>query len=115
MNRRWMGCLIGFLALSSAGGYAVSLVAATPDEALRRPFSCPGKSEVEAKNFQVLTVRKWSKGIVAVYRGLCPVDQKQSFASDRKNSEQILGYRAVKRNGMEWHLSSNGNHKSQMI
>lgn len=114
MNRQWVGCLMGCLVLTTAGGYAFSLVAATPEEALSRPFSCPSKPEVEAKNFQVLTIRKWSKGIVAVYRGLCPVNAKQSFSKDRKNLEQVLSYRAVNRNRMEWHLSSTGSYRSQI-
>ncbi|KAM3090159.1 hypothetical protein ACKFKG_30400 [Phormidesmis sp. 146-35] len=113
MNRRWAGCLIGCLVLTAAGGYTFSLVAATPEEALRQPFSCPGRPDLEAKNFQVLTTRKWSKGIVAVYRGACPDDDKPTFASEKKASKQVLSYRAMKRIGMEWHLSSSGSHPAQ--
>ncbi|MGV0025213.1 hypothetical protein [Phormidesmis priestleyi] len=113
MNRRWVGCLIGCLVLTAAGGYTFSLVAATPEEALRQTFSCPGKPSVEAKNFQVLTTRKWSKGIVAVYRGVCPDDDKPTFANEKKEPKEVLGYRAMRRIGMEWYLSSSGSHQSQ--
>ncbi|NJR51745.1 MAG: hypothetical protein HC780_21345 [Leptolyngbyaceae cyanobacterium CSU_1_3] len=114
MNRRWVGCLISFLALTTAGGYTFSLVAATPEEALRRPFSCPGQPNVEAKSFQVLTTRKWDKGVVAVYRGVCPNYDRPSFVSEKKDTVQMLSYRAVKRIGMEWHLSSSGSHRQAL-
>jgi hypothetical protein len=104
MNRHWVICLIGFLGLTT-GGWAVSLVAATPEEMLRRPFSCPGQPDVEAKNFQVLTTRKWSQGIVALYRGVCPGDENQA------SEQQVLSYRVAKRNGMEWHITSSGSQR----
>lgn len=107
MNRRLAGCLIGFLVLTTAAGYTFSLVAATPEEALRLPFSCPGKPNVEAEKFQVLTVRKWSKGIVALYQGICPSQNKQAF------NQQVLSYRVVKRRGMEWLLGGAGTHVSK--
>lgn len=100
MNRRLVMSLMIGLGLTAAG-WAVALVAATPEEALRRPFSCPGQPEVEAKNFQVLTTRKWSKGILALYRGNCPGDKQSS-------DQQVLSYRVIKQTGMEWQLSSSG-------
>ncbi len=103
MNRRLVICLLGCLSLTTAG-WAVSLVAATSEEALRRPFSCPGQANIEAKNSQVLTTRKWSKGIVAVYRGTCT-------ALNQPGSDlPVLSYRVMKQNGMEWQLSSSGSH-----
>jgi hypothetical protein len=113
MNRRWAGCLIGCLVLTAAGGYTFSLVAATPEEALRQPFSCPGKPALQAKSFQVLTTRTWAKGIVAVYRGVCPDNDEPTFASEKKIPKQVLSYRAIKRTGMEWQLSSSGSYLSQ--
>lgn len=107
MNRRLVGCLIGFLVLTTAAGYTFSLVAATPEEVLRLPFSCPGKPDVEAEKFQVLTVRKWSKGMVALYQGTCPSQDRQAF------SQQVLSYRVVKRRGMEWLLGSVGSRVSK--
>lgn len=103
MNRRLVICLIGCLGLTIAG-WAVSLVAATPEEALRRPFSCPSQSDTEAKSFQVLTTRKWSKGIVALYRGNCAALNKPGV------DQPLLSYRVMKQNGMEWQLSGSGSY-----
>ncbi|MCY7322832.1 MAG: hypothetical protein LH660_13770 [Phormidesmis sp. CAN_BIN36] len=103
MNRRLVvGLMLGLGLMTT--GWAVALVAATPDEALRRPFLCPGQPEVEAKNIQVLTTRKWSRGILALYRGSCLSEAKQ--ASDQK----VLSYRVMKQTGVEWRLSSSSSY-----
>lgn len=108
MNRRWLGGLVGLICAATVG-YTVSIVAATPEEVIRRPFTCPGQSEAEAKDFQVLTVRKWSQGLVALYRGNC-----ESNPSKALNTQQsMLSYRVVKRNGMEWNLIDTGSFVSK--
>lgn len=81
-------------------GWTVALLAATPEEALRHPFSCPGQPQVEARNVQVLTTRKWSKGIIAIYRGNCLTRDKQA------SGQQVLSYRVMKQTGVEWQLGS---------
>ncbi len=108
MNRRWLGCLLGFFCVTTVG-YTVSIVAATPEEMIRRPFSCPTSLNTEAQNFQVLTVRKWAQGMVALYRGQCPTSPKAGNQGDTS----LLSYRVVKRNGMEWDLSSSGSYPSR--
>ncbi|MER3435023.1 MAG: hypothetical protein C4288_16795 [Leptolyngbya sp. ERB_1_1] len=110
MNRRWLGGLVGLICFATVG-YTVSIVAATPEEMLRRPFTCPEGSQTEAKNFQVLTVRKWSEGMVALYRGNCERDR--STQSKDATRQSLLSYRVVKRNGMEWNLLSTGSYVSQ--
>ena len=101
MNRRLVVSLMIGLGLTIAG-WAIALVAATPEEALRRPFLCPGQPEVAAKNVQVLTTRRWSKGILALYRGTC-------LTRDQQSSDQpVLSYRVMRQTGMEWRLSSSG-------
>lgn len=110
MRRQWIGCLIGLLSITTVS-YAYSIVAATPEEALRRPFACPDQPSVAAKNFQVLSVRKWDKGIVALYRGACPTQEKR-FASEPKTDKSVLSYRVVKRAGTEWQAIGSGNHWS---
>jgi hypothetical protein len=112
MKRRWVVSLIALLC-ATTGSYTLSLVAATPEELLRRPFACPDQPQVEAKEFKVLAVRKWSKGVVALYRGKCPSLEKR-FAQDSKSEdENLLSYRVARREGMEWQLSSSGNHRIQ--
>ncbi|MBD1844114.1 hypothetical protein H6F89_12015 [Cyanobacteria bacterium FACHB-63] len=106
MNRRWLGGLVGLMCVATVG-YTVSIVAATPEEVIRRPFTCPEQSEAEAKNFQVLTVRKWSQGLIALYRGNCEND------SSKTSSQSVLSYRIVKRNGMEWNLVDTGSYVTQ--
>ncbi len=106
MNRRWLGGLVGLICLATVG-YTVSIVAATPEEMIRRPFACPGQSDIEAKDFQVLTVRKWAQGMVALYRGNCKSDSKDS------TRQSMLSYRVVKGNGMEWNLLSTGSYFSK--
>ncbi|MEP0915958.1 hypothetical protein NC981_03940 [Leptolyngbya sp. DQ-M1] len=108
MNRRWLGGLVGMVCVATVG-YTVSIVAATPEEVIRRPFTCPGQSEAEAKNFQVLTVRKWSQGLVALYRGNCSSDR----STFQTKSQPMLSYRVVKRSGMEWNLIDTGSYVSQ--
>jgi hypothetical protein len=103
MNRRWLGCLLGLFCVTTVG-YTVSIVAATPEDMIRRPFSCPDQPQTEAKEFQVLSVRKWAQGFVALYRGKCLIEN---------TSKSVLSYRVVKRNGMEWNLLSAGNHISK--
>lgn len=105
MNRRWLGGLLGLFCITAVG-YTVSIVAATPEEMLRRPFSCPTALSTEAHDFQVLTVRKWAQGIVALYRGQCA-------AIAGKDAKALLSYRVVKRSGMEWQLSSTGSYPSR--
>lgn len=105
MNRRWLGCLLGLLCATTVG-YTVSIVAATPEEMLRRPFSCP-MLNTEVQDFQVLTVRKWAQGVVALYRGKCPISAKMG-----QGERSLLSYRVVKRDGMEWHLSDTGSYPS---
>jgi hypothetical protein len=112
MKRRWVVSLIA-LFCATTGSYTLSLVAATPEELLRRPFACPDQPQVEAKEFKVLAVRKWAKGVVALYRGKCPSLEKR-FAQDPKpEDEDFLSYRVTYREGMEWRLSSSGNHQIQ--
>lgn len=107
MNRRWLGGLVGLICVATVG-YTVSIVAATPEDMIRRPFTCPGQPEAEAKGFQVLTVRKWSQGLVALYRGNC------NDSSKSENPQQsVLSYRVVKRNGMEWSLIDTGSYVSK--
>ncbi|MBD1859354.1 hypothetical protein Q2T42_09525 [Leptolyngbya boryana CZ1] len=110
MNRRWLMGIVGLICLGTVG-YTVSIVAATPEEMLRRPFSCPGSSKAEAKDFQVLTVRKWEKGIVALSRGNCPSEAKS--LQKEASVQPALSYRVVKRNGMEWSLKSTGSSFNQ--
>lgn len=112
MNRRQLGWLISLLGATTVG-YAYSLVAATPEEILRQPFVCPNQLGVAAKNFQVLSVRKWDKGVVALYRGTCAFKGKR-FASEAKQNEAVLSYRVVERTGMEWQTIGTGNHRSRM-
>lgn len=110
MKRRWVGGLVGLLGIAT-GSYAFSLVAATPEEMIRRPFACPEQAQVAAKDFQVLAVRNWQEGVVALYRGTCPATDKR-FASEAQGKDEIvLSYRVVKRDGMEWQLSSSGNYR----
>lgn len=111
MNHRWLVGLVGVICLGTVG-YTVSIVAATPEEVLRRPFSCPKPANAEAKDFQVLTVRKWEKGIVALSRGNCP-GEARSFQTKEPTLQPALSYRVVKRQGMEWSLSSTGSAFSQ--
>lgn len=108
MIRRWLGGLVGLMCLAPIG-YTVSIVAATPEEMIRRPFTCPGESKTEAKEFQVLTVRKWSEGMVALYRGNCLDDRSIRSSKDQK-LQPMLSYRVAKRNGMEWNLISSGSY-----
>ncbi|BAU12074.1 hypothetical protein LEP3755_26020 [Leptolyngbya sp. NIES-3755] len=108
MIRRWLGGLVGLMCLAPVG-YTVSIVAATPEEMIRRPFTCPGQSKGEAKEFQVLTVRKWSEGMVALYRGNCLNDRAIAQKKDLK-AQPMLSYRVVKRNGMEWNLLGSGSY-----
>lgn len=110
MNRRWLMGVVGLICLGTVG-YTVSIVAATPEEMLRRPFSCPGSSKAEAKDFQVLTVRKWDKGVVALLRGNCP-SEARTFQKEA-SVQPALSYRVVKRNGMEWSLKSTGSSFNQ--
>lgn len=111
MNRRWLAGLVGLICLATVG-YTVSIVAATPEDMIRRPFTCPGQSDREAKNFQVLTVRKWSQGVVALYRGKC-INARQASRSKSPAVQEMLSYRVVKRDGMEWNLVSTGNYFSK--
>ncbi|MCU0547946.1 MAG: hypothetical protein MUC48_01240 [Leptolyngbya sp. Prado105] len=111
MNRRWLFGLVGLICLGTVGYNAVSIVAATPEEILRRSFSCPGESKAEAKDFQVLTVRKWEKGIVALARGQCP-GEASTFQKE-SSLQPVLNYRVVKRQGMEWNLTGTGSALSQ--
>lgn len=111
MNRRWLGGLVGLIGLATVS-YTVSIVAATPDEMIRRPFTCPGQSDTEAKEFQVLTVRKWAEGVVALYRGKCEDDRATSRSKD-STRQPMLSYRVVKRDGMEWNLLSTGSYFSK--
>lgn len=108
MIRRWLGGLVGLMSLASVG-YTVSLVAATPEEMIRRPFTCPSRSQTEATGFQVLTVRKWAEGMVALYRGNCLDDRSVVQTKDPKQ-QPVLSYRVVKRNGMEWNLLGSGSY-----
>jgi hypothetical protein len=105
MNRRWLMGLVGLICLGTVG-YTVSIVAATPDETLRRAFTCPGVSKTETKDFQILTVRKWERGMVALSRGNCP-SETRTFQKESA-FQPALSYRVVKRNGMEWSLKSTG-------
>lgn len=111
MNRRWLGGLVALICFATVG-YTMSIVAATPEEMIRRPFTCPGQSDTEAKNFQVLTVRKWKEGVVALYRGNCDNDRLAPPPKDSAN-QSMLSYRVVKRNGMEWNLLSTGSYFTQ--
>ncbi len=108
MKRRWVFSLVALLG-AAMGSYTFSLVAATPEEMLRRPFACPDQPKIAAEAFRVLAVRKWEKGVVALYRGNCPSTEKQ-FAGDSKE-EAVLSYRVARRDGMEWRFSSSGNHR----
>ncbi|MBE9010549.1 hypothetical protein IQ250_10060 [Pseudanabaenaceae cyanobacterium LEGE 13415] len=108
MIRRWLGGLVVLMCLAPVG-YTVSLVAATPEEMIRRPFTCPGQSPKEAKDFQVLTVRKWAEGMVALYRGNC-LDDRSIVKSREPKPQSMLSYRVVKRNGMEWNLMGSGSY-----
>lgn len=103
MNRRWLGSLIALFGATTVG-YTVSIVAATPEDMIRRPFSCPGQSSGAPREFKVLSVRKWSQGIAALYSGKCPGE---------KEPQSVLSYRVVKRNGMEWLLTGTGTHLIQ--
>ena len=107
MNRRWIGGLVGLICLATVG-YTVSIVAATPEEMIRRPFTCPKRPNTEAKNFQVLTVRKWAQGVVVLYRGTCFGDRQTATTP-----QAMLSYRVVQRNGMEWNLSGTGSYVSK--
>lgn len=113
MNRRWLAGLVGLICLGTVG-YTVSIVAATPEEILRRPFSCPESSNTEADDFQIMTVRKWEKGIVALSRGNCP-GKTRSFQTKEPIPQPALSYRVIKRQGMEWRLSSTGSALSQNV
>lgn len=104
MRKRLVVGLFGALVLVSSG-FALSIVAATPEETLHRSFTCSGPRKAEAKDFKVLAIRKWSKGIVALYRGNCP--------SSDGSLAPVLSYRVVKRSGIDWQPISSGSYEAK--
>jgi hypothetical protein len=107
MNYKLALCLASLLILPAAG-HTLSLVAATPVAPLQKNFACPGAAPVEARDFQVLAVRHWSRGIVAVYRGLCPTESQTSGTP--VTVQPVLSYRIVQRQGREWHAGKSGSY-----
>ncbi len=106
MNLKLLSGLVSLLVLPIVG-YKMSLVAATPEAPLNQGFACPGQAAIAAQDFQVLAVRQWSQGAVALYRGLCPVTGDTAPTSTRR---AVLSYRIVKRHGRTWQLGQSGSH-----
>jgi hypothetical protein len=91
-------------------GYRMTLVAATLETTLHQGFACPGQSAIAAQDFQVLAVRQWSHGAVAIYRGLCPPELK---ARPEGVLQTVLSYRLLQRHGREWQSGPSGSHVSR--
>lgn len=101
--KRLLTCTIGVLALIATGctlsSYAIVLLSTVPKEITQQAIPCPTDRTQQAKNPQVLSTHKWSKGIVLLYSAVCP-GEKQTHSVQR-----VLGHKVVKQEGMTWQLS----------
>lgn len=100
--RRLLTCIIGVLALIATGctlsSYAIVLLSTVPKEIINQAIPCPTDRPIPAKNLQVLSTHRWSKGIVLLYSGVCPGENHS------RSVRRVLGYKAVKRAGMNWQV-----------
>jgi hypothetical protein len=116
MIRKWLvGSTLGLIGLMG-GGYTIALKAAMPEALLRQPFTCIGWQRPIADHFQVLTVRRWAKGVVVLSQGTCAADKTTAGAAQNsqatpKKSDPILNYRIVQQQDWQWVSSATGHHR----
>lgn len=97
--KRLLTCLVGLVTLTTSG-CMYALLTDTPTRVIHRSVACPTTDKAKAKGFQVLSTHRWSKGVIVLYSALCP-------GGDTKTSmQQVFGHQVVKRNGMNWQVSS---------
>lgn len=96
--------MTGLVGLGAVGyaiyGYTISALSVAPTEAvIRQGVPCSADGNAKAKNFQVISTHKWSKGVVVLYSALCPTDNRP------KVLQRIFGHKVVKQEGMRWQIS----------
>jgi hypothetical protein len=76
------------------------LLKSTPDQVIHQNVSCPSLGAAAPKDVQVLGTYRWAKGVVVLYSALCTTQGTQGGV------QRVLGHQLVKRDGMNWQVSS---------
>lgn len=92
-------CLLGCLSLALSGGLYAWLET-MPDQVIHQNVSCPTPRSADAKEIQILGTYRWAKGVVVLYSALC------SAENPRGGLQRVFGHQVVKRQGMNWQVSS---------
>jgi len=72
----------------------------TPDQVIHQSVSCPTTGSANPKEVQILGTYRWKKGVVILYSALCT--SNNAFGE----MQRVLGHQVVKREGMNWQVSS---------
>ncbi len=95
--------LFGWLSLALCGS-VYAWMETTPDQVIHQSVTCPAAGGADAKDVQVLGTYRWAKGVVVLYSALC-----SNTMQDTK--QRVLGHQVVKREGMNWQVSSSDSYR----
>jgi hypothetical protein len=91
--------LFGWLSLALCGS-VYAWMETTPDQVIHQSVTCPATESADAKEVQILGTYRWAKGMVVLYSALCT---ENNVLGDK---QRVLGHQVVKRQGMNWQVSS---------
>lgn len=98
--KRSLSLLLGLVALATVGGL-YKVITNAPIQVVQDSVLCPtSNTTTEAQEIEVLGTYHWEKGVIVLYSALCPT------ASGKASLQRIFGHEVVKRDGLNWQVSS---------
>lgn len=98
--KRSLSLLLSLVTLATVGG--VYKLMNAPIQIIHSSASCPvGDATIDAQEIEVLGTHRWDNGLIVVlYSALCPPKDGRSAL------ERVLGHQFVRRDGLNWQVSS---------
>ncbi len=79
--------------------YQDSRLTDTPEEFVRQNFKCNQDPPNTPLKFNVLGTRKWSRGVIVLYKGLCPSVDGQA------PPQQVFGFQTFEATNSKWRFA----------
>jgi hypothetical protein len=101
--------LVTFTAVVTSGCvvlFSIALARDPQSDLVRRGIGCVPDS-TQPKSLQVLDTHRWSNGVVVLYTGLCPSQNRRSPL------QRVLGHKVIKRSGIHWKISGSDSYGTE--
>lgn len=108
MKRLLIG-ITGLIGLTTSSCALSILATALPKDLIQQSAFCSTDGKVRAEDFQVLSTQRWSNGVIVLFSGLCPGDDRKAAM------KRIFGHKVVKRSGIGWQVSGSDSYSPKAL